>query len=134
MIQFVFTSDNVRSIESFIEEMSTMKLPHEAGLLTGTGGDNVPVCIKDYASADNVIERVDPILAERRFNAIPVRFVVDKDGRIKHIHFISAFPDQAKAITDALSQWRFRPYTRDGQPMEVETGIMFGRSERRTTP
>jgi len=28
-----------------------------------------------------------------------------KEGEVKHIHFLSAFPDQAKAITDALLQW-----------------------------
>jgi hypothetical protein len=29
---------------------------------------------------------------------------------------------------DGLKQWRFRPYLRDGQPVEVETGMMFGRA------
>jgi hypothetical protein len=47
---------------------------------------------------------------------------------VKHIHFLSAFPDQVKAIANALSQWRFRPYLRGGHPVEVETGIMFGRA------
>jgi len=46
------------------------------------------------------------------------------------MHFLSAFPDQSKAIADALSQWRFRPYLREGRPVEVETGIMFGHPPR----
>ena len=58
--------------------------------------------------------------------------IIDKEGKVKHIHFLSAFPDQAKAIADVLSQWRFRPYLRDGQPVEVETGILFGRAPRST--
>ena len=33
-----------------------------------------------------------------------------------------------ESITDALLQWRFKPYLRDGEPVEVETGIMFGRT------
>jgi hypothetical protein len=61
-----------------------------------------------------------------------VRIIIDKEGRVKHIHFLSAFPDQAKSITEALS--RFKPYLRDGRPVEVETGIMFGRAPRSTTP
>jgi len=110
-------------------------LPAEAGPISGRGGGEVPVCIKDYASGENVTERVDPLFAERRFNAAPVRIIIDKQGKVKHIHFLSAFPDQVKAITDALFQWRFRPYLRDGKPVEVETGIMFGRSPRpATTP
>ena len=84
------------------------------------------MCVKDYARDENVIERVDPVFTEHRTNPVPIRVIIDKEGRVKHIHFLSAFPDQAKAITDGLKQWRFRPYLRDGQPVEVETGIMFG--------
>ena len=126
MVQFVVASRDTKLMESLLRDMNKMKLPAEASPILGTGGDDVPVCIKDYAHGENVIERVDPILAERRFNAIPVRIVIDKDGRVKHIHFLSAFPDQAKSISDALSQWRFKPYMRNGRPVELETGIMFG--------
>jgi hypothetical protein len=62
-----------------------------------------------------------------------VRIIVDKEGKVKHIHFLSAFPDQAKAISDALKQWKFKRYMRGGQPAEVETGIMFGRVSYPTT-
>jgi hypothetical protein len=133
-VQFIFTSSDSALIESLILQMSAMKLPGEAGLTSGSGGGNVPVCIKDYASGGNVIEREDPIFTERTFNSVPVRIVIDKEGRVKHIHFLSAFPSQAKVISDALARWRFRPYLRDGQPVEVETGIMFGRPPRVLSP
>jgi hypothetical protein len=133
MVEFVFTSRDTKLIEGLIREMSKMTLPTEAGPISGRGGGDVPVCIKDYASGENAIERVDPVFTERKFNPVPVRIIIDKEGKVKHIHFLSAFPDQAKAITDALFQWRFKPYLRDGKPLEVETGIMFGRAPRRTT-
>jgi hypothetical protein len=133
MVQFVLTSRDTKLLESLIQEMDTMKLPANAGPISGTGGDDVPLCIKDYASGENVVERVDPVFTEHSFNPVPVRIIIDKEGKVKHIHFLSAFPDQAKAITDALSQWRFRPYLRDGKPVEVETGIMFGRMPRPIT-
>jgi hypothetical protein len=133
MVQFVFTSRDTKLVESLIPEMSKMTLPAEAGPISGRGGGEVPVCIKDYARDENVLERVDPVFAERRFNPAPVRIIIDKEGKVKHIHFLSAFPDQVKAITDALFQWRFRPYLRDGKPVEVETGIMFGRPPRPVT-
>src|SRR5882757_2776953 len=133
MIQFVFTSRDTKLLESLIQEMNKMSLPEEAGPISGRGGGDVPVCIKDYASGENIMERVDPVFAERRFNPVPVRIIIDKQGKVKHVHFLSAFPDQAKAITDALFQWRFRPYLRDGKPVEVETGIMFGRAPRQPT-
>jgi len=132
-VQFAFTSRDTKLIESLIQEMSTMNLPQEAGVISGTGGGDVPLCIKDYARDQNLIERQDPVFTERRFNAVPVRIIIDKEGRVKHIHFLSAFPDQSKAIADALLQWRFRPYLRDGQPVEVETGILFGYRPRRVT-
>jgi hypothetical protein len=133
VVQFVLTSRDAKLLESLIQEMGTLKLPPSAGPISGTGGDDVPVCIKDYASGENVVERVDPVFTEHSFNPVPVRIIIDKEGKVKHIHFLSAFPDQAKAITDALSQWRFRPYLRDGKPVEVETGVMFGRAPRPIT-
>jgi hypothetical protein len=133
MVQFVFTSADTQLIESLIQETDKMKLPAEAGPISGKGGDDVPVCIKDYAREENIMERVDPLLTERRFNPIPVRIIIDKEGKVKHIHFLSAFPEQARTITDALQQWRFRPYLRDGKPVEVETGIMFGQAPRLPT-
>jgi len=132
MVQFVFTSRDIKLMEALIQEMDKMSLPDEAGPISGRGGGDVPVCIKDHAS-ENVLERVDPVFTERRFNPVPVRIIIDREGKVKHIHFLSAFPDQAKAITDALSQWRFRPYLHDGKPVEVETGIMFGRAPRLAT-
>jgi hypothetical protein len=122
-VEVVLSSGDTKLLESLMQDLNKMKLPAEDGL---TGGDAFPVCVKDYASDENVIARVDPVLTEHRFNAIPVRIVIDKEGKIKHIHFLRAFPDQAKVISDALGQWKFRPYLRNGQPVEVETGIMFG--------
>src|SRR5260370_17101854 len=109
-----------------MQGMNRMSLPGDAGATLGSGGGDVPVCIKDYASGENVTERVDPIFTERRFNLVPVRIIIDKEGKVKHIHFLSAFPEQAKAVTDALFQWRFRPFLPHGPPGEGETGILFG--------
>jgi hypothetical protein len=133
VVQFVFTSRDTDLIENLIQQMNTMKLPTETNPTSGTGGGDFPVCIKDYASGENVVEREDPILAGYTFNPVPVRIIIDKEGKIKHIHFLSAFPSQAKSIADALRQWRFKPYLRDGKPTEVETGIIFGHSPQAAT-
>jgi hypothetical protein len=127
-LQIVLTSRDTKLLESLVLDLNQMKLPAEAGPTAGTGGGAVPVCIKDYATDENVITRVDPVLTEHRFNPVPVRIIIGKEGKVKHIHFLSAFPEQAKAITDALQQWKFKPYLLGGKPIEVETGIMFGRS------
>jgi hypothetical protein len=120
VVQFVFTGTRPKSMERLVESMNTVSEPI----------GSAPVCLKDFATPDTVLEREDPVYTESRFNPVPVRIVIDKEGRVKHIHFLSAFPEQAKSIGDALLQWRFRPYLLGGQPVEVETGLLFGRAAR----
>ena len=127
-VQFILTSSDTKLLQSLVLTMNKMELPEEASLIGGTGGGPDPVCIKDYAAGQNVLARVEPVFSEHRFNTVPVRIIIDKTGRVKHIHFLSAFPEQAKAITDALKQWKFKPYAINRQPMEVETGLVFGRA------
>jgi hypothetical protein len=122
-VQFVFTARSVKQMDELAQRMNTMRLP-----VAGAA----PVCLKNFASAENVLEREDPIFTEPRFNAVPVRILIDTQGRIKHIHFLSAFPEQVSRISDALLRWRFRPYLVNGQPVEVETGLLFGRTPRPT--
>jgi hypothetical protein len=116
-VELVLTSQDTRLLESLMLDMNKMELPAEASPTAGTGGGAVPVCIKDYARDENVIARVDPVFTERTFNPVPVRIIIDKEGKVKHIHFLSAFPDQAKTITDALRRWKFKPFLRDRQPV-----------------
>jgi hypothetical protein len=120
VVQFVFTGSSANFPDRLAESLKTALLP---------SGDQ-PICLKDFAAADTLLEREDPIFPQARFNPVPVRIVIDKEGRIKHIHFLSAFPEQAKSIEDALLRWRFKPYLRNGEPVEVETGLLFGRSAR----
>jgi hypothetical protein len=133
-VQFVLTSRDTKLLERLMLELNRMKLPLGASATVGEGGGAFPVCIKDYARDENVIARVDPAFAGRWFNSVPVRIIIDKQGKVKHVHLISAFPDQAKAITDALEQWRFKPYAVDGKASEVETGILFGRAPQPRAP
>ena len=134
VVEVVLTSHDTKLLSSLFLDMNNMKLPTEANPAAGTGGGSFPVCIKDYARKENVMTLVDPVFPEHRFNSVPVRIIIDKEGNVKHIHVLSAFPDQAKAITDALLQWKFKPYLRDGEPCELETGILFGRAPYSVTP
>jgi hypothetical protein len=127
-VGIVFTSRDTKLLSSWLLDLNRMKLPAEADPAAGAGGGKFPVCLKDYANGKNVLAKVDPVLTQQRGNAVPVRIIIDKKGNVKHIHFLSAFPEQVKAITDALFQWRFKPYLQNGHPVEVETGILFGRA------
>jgi Gram-negative bacterial TonB protein C-terminal len=133
-VQFVLTSRDTKLLDRLVLDLNRMKLPASVGATAGNGGGPFPVCVKDYAREGNVIARVDPVFTERRFNPVPVRIIIDKQGRVKHVHLISAFPDQQSAIIDALKQWKFKPYSVDGKPVEVETGILFGRAPQSLAP
>jgi hypothetical protein len=124
-VEFFFMNRDPQTLERLVQQASKMNL---AAAGTTANQTDEPVCIRSYAIADNLIERMDPVFPEHRFNPVPVRIIIDKDGKVRHIHFLNAFPDQTEAITEALAHWKFKPYLRDGKPVEVETGIMFGRA------
>jgi hypothetical protein len=123
VVEFIFTSADTQLLENLTRNLGGLKSQPEIDATE-------PVCIKGYASAENILERVDPVFSERRYNQVPVRVIIDREGKVKHIHFLSAFPTQSQAISAALSQWRFKPYLRNGQPVEVETGMLFGHVPR----
>jgi len=125
MVEFVFTTADYGLLENLVRQMSGMKLPGEAQARAGSGGEQAPPCVKGYASGSNVLHKVEPAMAGPRFTTAPARVIIGADGKVKHIHVISASPDQAKSIQDALAQWTFKPYMQDGVPAEVETGILF---------
>lgn len=132
-VEVVLSSRDTKLLESLFSDMNKMQVPEEASPASGTGGGAFPVCVKDYARDENLVTRVDPIFTERTFNPVPVRIIIDRGGKVKHIHFLSAFPGQAKVISDALEQWKFKPYLQGGHPVEVETGVMFGPAPHKVT-
>jgi hypothetical protein len=117
-VTFTFTGTDTATLDEAERSMS--------GISLNTIGGDSPRCVNGYASAENVVEKIDPHFAARRFNTIPARIIVDRNGRVKHVHLLSAFPDQSDTIIAALRHWRFKPYLRDGKPAEVETGLVFG--------
>ena len=86
--------------------------------------DPVPECVRDYAS-ENVVHRVEPDGVGAKAVSIPVRMIVATDGSVKHVHVIRASAAQRRNIEEALRQWKFKSYVKQGHPVEVETGMMF---------
>lgn len=118
-VEIVLTSCDTKLLSTWLLDLEKMKLPAAVDPSTAARGGEFPLCLKDYASGSRVLAKVDPVLTEQRGNPEPVRIITDKKGNVKHVHFLSAFPEQAKAIQDALFQWRFKPYLRNGHPVEV---------------
>ena len=86
--------------------------------------DPVPECLRDYAS-ENIVHRVEPDGVGAKAASIPVRMIVATDGSVKHVHVTRASATQRRNIEEAVRQWKFKSYVKQGHPVEVETGVMF---------
>jgi hypothetical protein len=122
IVEFVFTSRDPRLLDDLVQSMNGMQKPTTTSTLNQ---NDVPVCIQDYAASPNLVRKVDPTFAGPKFTNIPARIIIGKNGMVKQVHVISAFPGQAESVKAALAQWEFKPYVGDGRPREVETGLMF---------
>ena len=48
---------------------------------------------------------------------------VSKEGAITHIKVLSGDGQLTKAATDAVKQWKYKPYLLNGEPVEIQTQI-----------
>ncbi|HZU29839.1 MAG TPA: energy transducer TonB [Candidatus Angelobacter sp.] len=132
VISFEATSRDPGVLEKLFQSIDKMSLPLISNPAPANG--QVPRCVKDYATGTNVIHKVDPVQVGPRFTKVPVRIIIDEQGKVKHIHVINAVPDQAASIQAALEQWVFKPYIENGTAIEVETGLLFEFSGNSKTP
>jgi hypothetical protein len=84
-----------------------------------------PLCVRDFAVAENLLRRVEPAPVGPKFTSIPVRIVIDSEGSVKHVHVIHGSDEQRRSIEEALRQWKFKPPRVDGKAVEIETGLIF---------
>lgn len=76
----------------------------------------------------NIVHRVEPVYPpEAKRNHIQgtvlLQATIGRDGRIRNLRVISGPPELVEASLGAIEQWRYRPYTLNGEPVEVETTI-----------
>jgi hypothetical protein len=119
---FVSFNLTARSPERLEELAGTLaQLSHA----DGENATSVPVCIKDFAVAENLLHRVEPDPADPKFVPVPVRIIIGRDGAVKDVHVIRGSRQQRRNIEEALFQWKFKPPRINGEAVEVETGLMF---------
>jgi hypothetical protein len=121
----------VDRITDFLQAMSLRAQPNaQTASISGASG-TPPVCVKDYVTAQTTVHRVDPLQVDLNGLTVPVRIIIGPDGKVLHVHVISATPAQRRAIEEALTHWEFRPLELTGGPTEVETGLAFEFKSRR---
>lgn len=113
---FSFTSRDPDAVKNFIASIGKASL---------TPSSEWPACIQGYATAEHLLHRVNPAMVGPKFASVPLRIIINTQGKVVHVHPIAGSPEQTKAAVDALAQWTFKPYKRSGRPTEVETGVLF---------
>ena len=48
---------------------------------------------------------------------------ISKEGNITHIKVLNGDPQLARAASDAVKQWKYKPYLLNGEPLEIQTGV-----------
>ncbi len=76
----------------------------------------------------NLIRRVQPVYpplarGARIQGQVVLAAVISKAGTIDDLRVVSGHPMLVRAAIDAVSQWRYRPYILNNEPIEVETQI-----------
>ena len=49
--------------------------------------------------------------------------VIDRSGEVSQVNAVSGPPLLESAAVDAVKQWQYRPYSMNGQPVDVETTV-----------
>jgi protein TonB len=76
----------------------------------------------------NLIRRVQPVYppiarTARIQGPVILVAIISKAGTIENLRALSGHPMLVPAAVDAVSQWRYRPYILNNEPIEVETQI-----------
>jgi protein TonB len=48
---------------------------------------------------------------------------ISRSGSVMGLHVVKGPPALRRAALDAVRQWRYRPYTVDGRPVDVSTMV-----------
>ncbi|MBV8771920.1 MAG: TonB family protein [Deltaproteobacteria bacterium] len=115
-----------------VSSVSTSKNPLEN--LVSASNAPVPriaahsVVVSQGVSQGLLLKKVPPVYPPmavrlRKEGAVQLLATINKQGLISNVKVISGDSILAKSATDAVLQWKYRPYLLNGQPVEMETQI-----------
>lgn len=100
----------------------------EAKTATETVKDTAPLQIGSLV--EYATEKANPTYPPaarmmRKTGTVRVEVVVDEEGKVAEVKNASGESLLQRAATDALKKWRFKPFTRNGQPAKATGYISF---------
>jgi TonB family protein len=91
---------------------------------TPGGPVNVPSRVADeYLMLRVEPDYPEPARVQHIEGPVVLEALVGKDGTVEKLSTVSGDPQLATAATDAVRQWRFKPFLRNGSPEEFQTRI-----------
>jgi TonB family protein len=89
---------------------------------------SAPITVPSKLADEYLMLRVEPEYPESAREQhiqgpVVLDALVDKDGTVEKLGTVSGDPQLATAATDAVRQWRFKPFFRNGSPEEFQTRI-----------
>ncbi len=80
--------------------------------------------------AQRVVTRVEPVypvaaLEKHVAGEVTLYTAVGKDGAVEQVAVVDGPPALQRAATDAVKQWKFKPWLVNGSPVEVDTTVIL---------
>jgi periplasmic protein TonB len=100
--------------------------------IVGEGNAPTPVLqtlnVSQGVSQGLLTKKVQPIYPRNALSmhiegSVEVMATISKTGDISHVKVLSGDGQLAKAATDAVKQWKYKPYLLNGDPVEIQTQI-----------
>ena len=101
-------------------------------LVSGAGSATKPILqtlsVSQGVSRGLLMKKVQPAyptsaLTMRIEGAVELQATISKTGDITHVKALSGNPQLTKAATDAVKQWKYKPYLLNGEPVEIQTEV-----------
>ena len=102
--------------------------PPPSGSHSAKDSTRQPLTVPSKIADEYLLLRVEPEYPEAAREQhiqgpVVLGALVGKDGAVESLGTISGDPQLAAAATDAVRQWRFKPFLRNGSPEEFQTQI-----------
>jgi len=62
---------------------------------------------------------------------VAIKVTIDKDGRVTNPQVVSGSPTLTQTAMDTVTQWRYRPWVANHEPIDVETTLILGCSKEK---
>jgi TonB family protein len=92
-------------------------------------GDQGAVILSSKGAEKRLVHHVLPTLPEGATaqgleGTVVLKTVVDDGGKVESVHLMEGNPTLADAAIQAVKQWRYRPYVRDGKSLPFQTVVL----------